>query len=108
MLRLDDLRAADHEAFRQPRAHRLGDVGHGLEIGDAAVVEPVEHLLGAQLGGLGVEARFLEEFADARAGEADEVDATIGARRDVARGGHRVDEARDGHECGIGHDCARI
>src|SRR3546814_8198563 len=48
-------RAADDETVGQPRAHRLGDVGHRLEIGDAAVIDPVPNLLGAQLRRLCVE-----------------------------------------------------
>ena len=50
MLRFDDVRATDDKAFSKPRAHGLGDIGHRLEFDDAAVVEPMKHLLGAQLG----------------------------------------------------------
>jgi hypothetical protein len=38
------------------------------------MIEPVEHLLGAQLGGLGIEPGFLEQRGDLRAGQADQID----------------------------------
>jgi hypothetical protein len=63
-----------------------------LEIGDAAVVDPVEHLLGAQLGLFGIQPGFGQNFGEARAG-ADQVHAAILARGDVARGNNRVDVA---------------
>jgi hypothetical protein len=40
----------------------------------------VEHLLGAQLGGLGIEPGFLEQRGDLRAGQADQIDLAILAR----------------------------
>jgi hypothetical protein len=59
-LRLDDLGPADDEALGEPGAHRLGDIGHCVEIGDAAMVNPVEQLFGAQLGLLAVEPGSIE------------------------------------------------
>ena len=64
MLRLDHLGPSDHEPLGEPRTHGLGDVGHRFEPGHATVIEPVEHLLGAQLGRLGVEAGFGEQLGD--------------------------------------------
>ena len=103
MLRLDDLRPSDDEACRQPRAHGLGDIRHRLELGHTAMVEPVEHLLGAQLGRLGVESRLGEQFGDPRAGEPDEVDPPIFARSNFARHSDRIDLSGDRHEGGVGH-----
>ena len=108
MLRLDDIGAANHETLAQPRAHRLGDIGHRVEIGHAAMVKPVEHLFRAQLGRLRVQPRILEQFADARAGQADQVDTTIIARRDVTRDGNGIHLTGDRHEIGVCHDCACI
>ena len=104
MLCLDDIGTPDDEPLRQPRAHRLGNIGHRVKIGDAAVIEPVEHLFRAQFGLTRVEPCFFEQFTDARAGEANKVNATIFARRDVTRDGNRVHLARDGHKSGVCHD----
>ena len=41
---------ADDEAFGKPGPLRLGDVGHQRKVGDAAIVEPMPQLLGAELG----------------------------------------------------------
>src|SRR3546814_12363946 len=73
-------------------AHRLGDVGHRVEFGDAAVIDPVPDLLAAQLRRLGVEPGFLERGANPLARQADEVDAIAGAQRNGA-GGDRVEMA---------------
>jgi hypothetical protein len=97
-LRGDDLGPADDEAFGQPRAHGLGDVGHRIEIGDAAMVQPVENLLGAQLRRLGVQPGFGEQFGDARAGKTDQIDAPVSAWRNVARNGNRIDVSGDRHD----------
>jgi hypothetical protein len=59
--------------------------------GHAAMIEPVEHLLGAQSGGLGVEPGFLEQRGDLRAGQTDQVDPAILARSPGA------ERARDRH-----------
>ena len=48
-LRLDHLGPRDDEALGEPGALRLGDVAHRVEIADAAIVDPVPDLLGAQL-----------------------------------------------------------
>ena len=103
VLRLDHFGPPDHEAFRQPRAHRLGDVGHLGKFGDAAVIQPMIDLLGAQPGRLGIKARCGEQLGNARARHADQVDAPIRARGDVAGGGHGVGDPGDRHECGVGH-----
>jgi hypothetical protein len=44
----------DDEAFGEPRLLRPRDIGHQREIGDAAIVDPVPDLLGAQLRSLEV------------------------------------------------------
>ena len=103
MLRRDHFGAANDETLGQPRAHGLGDIGHRLEFGDTAMVEPVKHLLGAQLGLLGFEPGLFEQFADAVLGQADEVHAAIGARRDITRDGYRVYLPGDAHKVRIGH-----
>src|SRR5690606_31609290 len=41
---LDDLRTGDGEVRLQHLAHVLGDVRHGVEVGDAAHVQPVPYL----------------------------------------------------------------
>ena len=103
MLGFDHVGAADEEPFGQPRTHGLGDIGHRREIGDAAMIEPVEHLLGAQLGLLRVETRLGQQFANTLLGQTDQVHAAIFARRDVTRDGYRVHLPGDAHECRIGH-----
>ena len=50
MLRLYHFGATDDETLAQPGTHGLGDIRHRLEISDAAMIQPVEHLLGAQPG----------------------------------------------------------
>jgi hypothetical protein len=76
---------------------RLGDVGHRLEIGHAAMIEPVEDLLGAQLRLLGVQPRRFQLRADLLPRQAEQVDAPILARGDGARHGHGVDMSGDLH-----------
>ena len=105
-LRLHDLGTTDHEAFGEPGAHCLGDIGHRFEFGDAAMVEPVVHLLGAQLGGLGIEPGLREQFHDALLGQADQIDAAIFARSDAinkagARHGNGIGVAGDRHQRGV-------
>ena len=106
MLGFDHVRPADKEAFGQPWAHGLGDIGHRFEIGHAAMVEPVEDLLGTQFRLLGVEARFVEKFANTVLGQTDQVHAAVFARRDVTRDGNRVDLPGDAHQCRLGHGSA--
>ncbi len=107
MLSLDHLGPRDDEAFGQPRAHGLGYIGHRREFGFAAMVDPVEHLLGAQFGLFRVESGLAEQIHDLALGEAEQVDTAIGARRDVTRDGNGVDLPRNGHEIGGGHRRAR-
>ncbi len=64
VLCLDHIGATDDEALGQPRAHGLGDIGHRLEFGHAAMIQPVVDLLGPQLGLLCVEASFGKQFAN--------------------------------------------
>ena len=54
-LRLDHLGPRDRRSAPRATGLRLGDVGHRREFGDAAIVDPVPELLGAQLGLLGLE-----------------------------------------------------
>ena len=103
MLGLDDFGPADHEPFGQPGPHGLGDIGHRVEVGDAAVVEPMEHLLGSQPGGLGIKPGYLEQFGDPLFGQADQIYAAVLTRGYVARGGNGIELSRDCHECGVGH-----
>ena len=59
-----EVRPSDDEAFRHPAAHRLCQVRHRREVGLAAMVEPVEKLLGAQFRLLRVQPRLLQHLAN--------------------------------------------
>src|SRR3546814_20196729 len=74
----------DDETLGQPGAHRLGDVGHRVEFGDAAVIDPVPDLLAAQLRRLGVEPGFLERGANPLARQAAAVDVIAAAQRNTS------------------------
>src|SRR3546814_18702283 len=63
-LRRAHRRAADDKTVGQPRAHRLGDVGHRLAIGYAAMIAPVPALLGAPLRRLCVDPGLPEPAPD--------------------------------------------
>jgi hypothetical protein len=52
----------------------------------AAVIDPMPHLLGAQLGRLGIQPGLDQHGADRVARQADQVDPAIGARAASARG----------------------
>ncbi len=96
-LRFDDLGTPHDEALCHPAAHRLGKVGHRIEIGFAAMIEPMEQLLRPQLCLLGVEACFLQRAFDLWARQAHQVGAPIFTGRHRARHGHRVNDAGDRH-----------
>ena len=87
----------DHEALGEPRPLRLGDVGHRREFGDAAIVDPVPDLLGAQLGLLGLQPRRLERGADCVLA-AGPTSSTLPS----ARGFTPAERARDRRAPGIG------
>ena len=59
-LRLDHFWPANDKAVGEPRPHRFGNVSHRLKIGDAAMVNPMENLLGTQLCRLFVQLRFFK------------------------------------------------
>ena len=63
----------DHETLGEGLARALGEVGHGLKVGDAPVVDPVPQLLGA-VGLLVERLHFGGEFL---AVEADEIEAPV-------------------------------
>ena len=96
-LRLDHFGPRDDEALGEPRLLRLGDVGHRRKVADPAIVDPVPHLLGAQLGLPRLEPRRFERGADRvlAAGRP----ARPGRRRAAARARAR---ARDRSAPGIG------
>jgi len=108
MLGLDHLGPADHEALGQPRAHGLGDVGHRVEFGDPAMIEPVIHLARAQLCLLRIQPGLFEQRRDALARQAEQVDTAIATRGYVARNGYGVELPRDRDERCVGHDAAHI
>ena len=97
-LRFYHLRAADDETLGHPAAHRLGEVRHRVEIGLAAMIEPVEQLFGAQFGRFHVQPCLLQHGLDLRARQAEQVGAAIRAGRDGAGHGHRIDEAGNRHD----------
>ena len=101
-LRLDHAGAGDPEPLGQPGLLDLGDVGHDRKIGRAAIVDPVEQLLGAQLGCTRLEPGSLERSADAVARQADQLDARVRVRRRGTGHGHGVDRAGDRHQGSIG------
>ena len=103
VLGFDHFGPPDHEPLGQPGAHRLGDIGHRFEIGDAAMVEPVEYLFRAQLGLPCVQPCGCEQFGNARLGQPDQIHAPILARRYVTRDGNRVHLPGNAHQCRIGH-----
>ncbi len=101
-LRLDHLGPRDDEALGQPGALRLGDVAHRRKVADAAIVDPVPGLLGAQLRLPRVHPGSLEFGADPVPCQAGELDPAVGARVRRARNGHGVDRAGDRHQAGVG------
>ncbi len=98
VLGFDNLRPPDHEALAEPRAHGFCNVGHRLEIGDAAVVDPVEDLFGAQLRRFLIQLAFEEQLADFQVAEPHEVNTPIQTRRNRARGDDGVNMAGDLHD----------
>jgi hypothetical protein len=58
----------------------------------------VPQLFGAQLGLFRLELRRLQRHAQLRLGQAEQVDAPIGARLQAARNGHGIDVPGDGHQ----------
>ena len=97
-LRLDDLRAANHEPVGEPGPHGFGNIGHRLERGHTAMVNPVKHLLRAEFRCLLVKLRFFEQLPDLQMAEPHQVDTPVGARRDGAGGYYGVDMAGDLHD----------
>jgi hypothetical protein len=80
-LRFDHLRPRNGEALREPRPLRLGDVGHRVEVGRPAIVDPVPDLLGAQLGLLWLEARLLQGGAKLVLRKPDELRPAVASRK---------------------------
>ena len=68
-LRLDHLRPGDRKTLGQPGLLCLGDVGHRRKIADAAIIDPVPDLLGAQLGLPGLKSGGFEGDADLSLGK---------------------------------------
>ena len=86
LLRLAERRGADRGDLAQPLPQRLGDVGHGVEVVHATVVEPLHHLLGA----VGLLAQGDEERRHRAAGHAEQI-----GRRPVAVAGGDGGGGRD-------------
>ena len=96
-LRLDHFWPANDKTVGEPRPHRFGNIGHRLKIGHAAMVNPMEHLLGPQLCRLFIQLRFFKQLPNLEMAQPHEVNASITTRRNGARSDYRVDMAGNLH-----------
>ncbi|ENN89629.1 hypothetical protein RHSP_37267 [Rhizobium freirei PRF 81] len=99
-LLLDDLRTSDGEMRLQHLAHVLRDIHHGIEIGDAAHIDPVPELADTHLDLLVGDALLLESGAHFLARQADQ--RRFRRKLDRLRYGHRL-KLGGGHDISGGH-----
>ena len=71
------------------------------------MVNPMEHLLGAQLGRFFIELRFFKQLPNLKMAQPHEVNASVTARRYRARRNYRVDMARNLHDDGA-YNCVDL
>ena len=94
---LDNLWPPDHEPFCQPRTQRLAKIGHLVKISNAAMIYPVEQLLGPQFGLLFIEPRVIHQLANLHRTEANDIDAAIGTGSDLGGQGDGINMAGNLH-----------
>ena len=97
-LRGDDLGPPDDEMLRQQCAGVLGDIGEAVDVGRAALVNPVPHLPATHVGLFLRDARRDQRRAQLRLRQPEQRPLAIGTRAcGFARNGSGIDKAGDLH-----------